>query len=208
MSSSDAYPVHLASSQIEEAAELLARVMQDAPDMLFFFGDEAKMLDKPALRFYQAVIRMGLIHGEVYTTPSMDGIAVWSSPEVTSFSLGLLLRTGFLTALLSTGFRPMFRFISSAGYVQKLQQQAISIPYWTLVFLAVEPAQQGKGLGGILIQPILARSDEEGIPCYVESANERNLNFYKKHDFNIVNQGQVPGGGPLVWIMVREPVKQ
>lgn len=205
MSQIEPTPVLLEESQAEMAAELLARAFQDAPDMKFFIGDNTKMLDRAAIRFYKAVIMGGLLYGEVYTTPSMDGVAVWASPENTNFSFGILLRTGLLTALLSLGFKPMVRFINSSSYVQKLQQQVITRQRWVLIFLGVEPLQQGKGLGGILIQPILARADAQGMPCYVESANERNLAFYRKHGFEIINHGQVPQGGPQVWIMVREP---
>lgn len=205
MSQLETSPVLLAKSQVEQGAELLARALQNAPDMKFLIGDNARMLDKVTLRFYQAVIRVGLLYGEVYTTPSMEGVAVWVSPENTNFTLGILFRTGFLTAILSLGFRPMLRFINSSNYVQKLQKQAISGPRWVLVYLGVEPSQQGKGIGGILIHPILARADADGVPCYVESANARNLTFYKRHGFEIVNHGQVPNGGPQVWIMVRKP---
>jgi len=165
MSQLETSPVLLAKSQVEQGAELLARALQNAPDMKFLIGDNARMLDKVTLRFYQAVIRVGLLYGEVYTTPSMEGVAVWVSPENTNFTLGILFRTGFLTAILSLGFRPMLRFINSSNYVQKLQKQAISGPRWVLVYLGVEPSQQGKGIGGILIHPILARADADGVPC-------------------------------------------
>ncbi len=205
MAQPESSSILLASSQVEQGAEILARAFQNAPDMKFFIGDNAKMLDEKTLRFYQAVIRVGLLYGEVYTTPSMDGVAVWTSPETNNFSLGILFRTGFLTAILSMGLKPMNRFMMATNYVQKLQEEAISGPRWVLVYLGVEPSKQGKGIGGLLIQPVLTRSDAEGIPCYVESADERNLTFYKRHGFSIIKQGQVPKGGPQVWIMVREP---
>lgn len=207
MSQSDSSAVLLSASQVELSAKVLARAFQHAPDMKYFIGDDSRMLGKAALRFYQAVIRIGLLYGEVYTTPSMDGIAVWVSPENTRITFGILFRTGFLTATLSMGLGPLRRFISSSSYVETLQKQAISGPRWTLVYLGVESSQRGKGIGGILIRPILARADAEGLPCYVESADERNLSFYKKHGFAIVNHGLVPKGGPEVWVMVRQPVR-
>lgn len=206
MSQSDAYAVSLARSQVEQAAAVLARTFQYAPDMRFLVGNDAQMLDNKALRFYKAVIMAGLLYGEVFTTPSLEGVAVWISPESSSFTFGSLFRTGLLKAILLMGPGPMLRFVRSSSYVQKLQEQAISVPRWVLVFLGVEPSQQGKGIGGKLIQPILTRADSADVPCYVESADERNLSFYKKHGFVIINQGQVPNGGPQVWVLVKEPV--
>lgn len=205
MSQSETSPVLLVESQVEQAAELLARAFQYAPDMKFLIGENARMLNKATSRFYQAVLRVGLLYGEVYTTASMEGVAVWVNPEYSNFTLGILMRTGLLGALVSLGIRPMLRFINSASYVQKLQEQVISEPRWVLVYIGVEPDLQGKGIGGILIQPILDRADTEGVPCYVESADERNHSFYKRHGFKIVNHGEVPKGGPQVWVMVREP---
>ena len=207
ISQSEKSAVLLSSSQVEQGAEVLARAMQHAPDMRYFIGGDDRKLDKAALQFYQSVIRIGLLYGEVYTMPSMEGIAVWVNPENTSFSFGSLFRTGFLRATLSMGIGPLRRFISSSSYVEKLQKQTISGPRWTLVYLGVESTHRGKGIGGILIQPILARADGDGLPCYVESADDRNLTFYKRHGFDIVKEGQVPNGGPQVWIMVREPMR-
>jgi predicted N-acetyltransferase YhbS len=95
--------------------------------------------------------------------------------------------------------------VRSSSYVEKLRKKAISGPRWTLAFLGVESSQRGKGIGGVLIQPILASTDTDGLPCYVESADERNLTFYKKHGFEIVQHGTASNGGPDVWVMVRQP---
>ena len=205
MSGSENSPVPLLSSQVEKGAHVLARAMQHSPDMKYFIGDDSRMLETPAKRFYQSVICIGLIYGEVFTTPSMLGIAVWVSPEYNSFTFESMFRTGFLRAILSMGFGSLWRFVRSSIFVEKLQKQAISVPHWTLVFIGVEPTHRGKGIGGNLIQPILARADSDGIPCYVESVDERNLTFYQRHGFEIVKDGQVPNSGLQVWILVRKP---
>jgi GNAT superfamily N-acetyltransferase len=205
MSQQPISPVHLDESQVEQAAQLLARVFQHAPDMTYLVGDDEKMLTRPVLRFYEAVIRIGLLSGEVYTTPSMDSLAIWTSPENNQFTFTMMLQSGLLKAILSMGLGPAVRFFRSSNYLEKFHKEAISRPHWILVFLGVEPSQQGKGIGGELIQPVLTRADAEGVPCYVESADERNHSFYKRHGFQIVRQSQVPQGAPMVWIFVREP---
>ncbi len=200
MSRLDMSPVALAWSQVEQGADLLARVFQYDPAMQFGSVSYAKWV-----RFYRANIRMGLLYGEVYTTPSIDGVAVWISPENTGIILGPMLRTGFLTAILSMGIRPMMTLMRSMNYTEKLAKQAaISGPYWELAVIGVEPSQQGKGIGATLIQPILDRADVDKMPCYLISGNKRNLSFYKRHGFEIATQGQTPAG-PQIWVMLREP---
>lgn len=201
-------PVFLDESQVEQAAGLLARIFQHAPDMTYLVGDDEKMLTRPVQRFYEAFIRIGLLSGEVYTTPSMHGLAIWTSPENNQFTFRMMFQSKLLQAVFSMGLGPAVRFFRSSNYLERLHKEAISRPHWILVFLGVEPSQQGKGIGGELIQPILDQADAEGVPCYVESADERNHNFYKRHGFEIVKQSQVPNGATMVWIFVREPSVQ
>lgn len=201
----DTTTVPLNISQVRQGAEVLARTFKHAPDMRFFIGDESRMLAEKTLRFYRAIIRIGMRYGEVTTTSSLDGLAIWVSPENNNFTFGSMFRTGLVSSILAIGLRPAYRFMRSALYVEGLQLEATKRPRWILVFLGVEPSRQGKGIGGVLIQPVLDRADDSGIPCYVESADERNLSFYNRHGFEVVNRGQVPNGGPKVWVLVREP---
>lgn len=55
------------------------------------------------------------------------------------------------------------------------------------------------------MQPIFARAEAEGVPCYLETVNEKNVPFYQKHGFVVKFSGQVPQGGPHFWAMVRPP---
>jgi hypothetical protein len=46
-----------------------------------------------------------------------------------------------------------------------------------------------------LLRPALARADAEGVPCYLETQNVRNVRFYRKQGFRVVSDGEVPGHG-------------
>ena len=71
------------------------------------------------------------------------------------------------------------------------------------MILGVDPLFQGRGLGGAIVQPVVERADSEGLPCYLETSKERNLAFYRKHGFDVVHEGTMPGGGPRFWTMSR-----
>ena len=80
------------------------------------------------------------------------------------------------------------------------------LKHWYLPLIGVDPPRQGKGLGGDLMQVALARADADRVPCYLENTKERNLPFYAKHGFEVIVEINVPGGGPTIWTMKREPV--
>jgi len=76
-------------------------------------------------------------------------------------------------------------------------------PHWYLMLLGTDPLVQGKGAGGLLLQPALDRADAEGLPCYLETQKERNLAFYGRFGFHEENKLEVPGAPP-VWTMRRD----
>src|SRR5260221_95631 len=69
----------------------------------------------------------------------------------------------------------------------------------------VDPPYQGQSIGGMLIQPVLARADAEGLPCYLETENPRNVPFYQKHGFKVMSEDEVTNCRLHVWSMLREP---
>jgi hypothetical protein len=55
------------------------------------------------------------------------------------------------------------------------------------------------------MQPMLARADSDHLPCHLETTNEKNVPFYKKHGFKVVSEGNVPRHALHIWAMLREP---
>jgi GNAT superfamily N-acetyltransferase len=78
-------------------------------------------------------------------------------------------------------------------------------PHWHLAALGVRPVRQGEGLGSLVLGPMLERCGEGGIPAYTETSARRNIGFYHRHGFGVVGELKVPDGGPLVWLMRRDP---
>ena len=72
--------------------------------------------------------------------------------------------------------------------------------------IGVEPEFQGKGIGSRLMQVGLDRADDEELECYLETVTEEDVEFYEKHDFDIIlNRGF--GVNNQYWLMTRAPLK-
>ncbi|APX67719.1 GNAT family N-acetyltransferase [Sphingomonas sp. gentR] len=76
-------------------------------------------------------------------------------------------------------------------------------PFWYLHIAGVDPAQQGRGLGGASIRAGLARCDADGVSAYLETATESNVGLYTRLGFQLTGEWSVPKGGPHFWSMIR-----
>ena len=77
-------------------------------------------------------------------------------------------------------------------------------PHEYLFFIGVRPGAQGRGIGGALLAPVLARADAAGHPCYLEASSLRSRELYERHGFRATAEIAPAGGAPL-WPMVRDP---
>jgi GNAT superfamily N-acetyltransferase len=78
-------------------------------------------------------------------------------------------------------------------------------PHWYLLYLGAVPARQGQGLGSALLRPVLAECDRTGTPAYLEASCERNRALYARHGFADLEPLPLPGGGPTMFPMWRDP---
>jgi ribosomal protein S18 acetylase RimI-like enzyme len=72
---------------------------------------------------------------------------------------------------------------------------------WYLDAIGVDPARQGEGIGGALIRFGLERANAEGVSAFLETANPRNVGYYERFGFRVVEEGEPAPGGPHIWFM-------
>lgn len=199
-------PVRLAKTQIREAGEVLSRAFRDDPVVQYIFrgaSNTARALDW----FFTVTARCGRMRGDqVYTTAGrVDGVAIWLSPG--EYPLGLLrmVRAGMILAPVKLGPAALARFMRVMDPLEHLHKRDAPPQHWYLQFLGVDPPLQGQGIGGALMQPVLARADAEALSCYLETTNGRTVPLYERYGFEIVAEGDLPKGGPRFWTMKREP---
>jgi GNAT superfamily N-acetyltransferase len=194
--------IPLEPSQADELASVLSRVHYDEPQFRYMMPDErARLRLLPGL--FHIAIRASQRYGEIYTTQSIDGGVLWIRPG-SGLTLGSMTRTEF-SSMLQWEWAHLRRWINIGLRLDEVHQQLIKGSHWYLLALGVEPSKQREPVGGKLIEPLLSRADSDSVPCYVETFNERDLAFYKRHGFRIAGGGKIPMDGPDFWAMIRAP---
>jgi len=181
-------------------AKALARAFADDPMMSFLLPDEHQRRRRLPMLFALQLRSLQAHLGEVYTTSELSGAALWAPPGRWRGPPLTVLR-GLPRLLLALGHRlpTALRSVAAAEEVHP------SEPHWYLAVLGTEPASQGRGVGSALLAPVLQRCDADGVPAYLESSKQSNVAFYARHGFEVTSPLDIPGGGPRVWPMWREP---
>jgi len=193
---------HLKETQLDEAGQVLARAFHDDPLMEYILRDEDKRLAQLDW-FMRAGAKYGTMYGEVHTTPeSVDGAACWLPPGEADMSPIRMMRAGMIWAPFKVGLSGFSRFMKVMNVMEELHKRDMPDPHWYLMILGVDTEKQGQGIGGSLIQPVLARADSEGLSCYLETMKEINVAFYSKHGFEAVVEDDLDDG-PHYWTMKR-----
>lgn len=189
----------------EDQMETLVSVLTDA------FGRDPVMnwvIPAPQLypRFFRLLLRdLFLPRGLVHLDADARGAALWLPPGE-SFDLrpspqllGLIMRL-----LLTRGPRPLLRIPQQGALFERHHPPQ---PHYHLVFVGARQLHQGRGIGSALIKQGTRICDREHMPAYLESSNELNVPLYQRHGFEVMSQETLPGNGPRVWFMWREPLR-
>lgn len=197
----DHEPVRLEPSQQVQAGELLARAFHSDPLYRLMLPDEQRRARLASWLFVR-VVRHALLYGQVYTTPALEGVACWLPPGRTSLTAGRVVRSGLYATPLKMGLAAYRRFGAYSTYVDGLHERYAPASHWYLWVVGVDPPSQGQGIGGRLIQPVLARAGADGTACYLETGTQENVHFYEQHGFKVAGEGRVPELELPVWAML------
>ena len=188
-------------SELPELSAVLARAFNDDPLVNWMVAQDRRR----ARRVYDAMdlsLRdISFPLGESYTTDGIHGGALWAPPG--KWKMGLLQQI-LLTPKMArvTTWKRLGPVMAGINVIERKHPRA---PHFYLFVLGTEPEHQGKSVGTQLLAPILERCDREGMPAYLESSKERNLLLYERNGFRVTEKMNVPGGGPPIWLMWRDP---
>jgi GNAT superfamily N-acetyltransferase len=203
-------PRRLQPHDREATAQALARAFGDDPLFSYIFPDE-RMRRNILPVFMRGAIKLAAPHHESFTAePAPVGGALFLPPGKTKIETIPLLRV-MLPDIWRWRPGPLTRFSGIMSEFDGKHHAAFkdapdAHAHWYLMVLGVDPPRQGEGLGGLLMSDVLKRADSKGQATYLETQKARNVPFYQKHGFEVVEHFNCHGGkGPECWTMLRKP---
>lgn len=197
--------VQLATDQDRDGlTAVLARAFADDPVLRWVYGPAAadhhrERQRRRERRFFAWALERLATQQLTWTTGGREGAAIWALPGRWRETPREAMELCVLTAP-AVGLRAP-RILRGFAQVEARHPAA---PHLYLAVLGVDPGRQGSGLGSALLQPGLGVCDRDGIPAYLETAEERNIAFYARHGFRVTGELTLPKGPP-VWFLWREP---
>lgn len=188
------------AEDVPALAAMLARAFYDDPVASWAWRHDR--LRPRALERFQAIRLRQLVGGqEVWTTDDHKSAALWALPGRWHMSLREV-------AMLAPCFYrpPLFMRMPlvALGWERLERAHPPKPPHFYLAVLGTDPDAQGQGLGSAVLGPVLEQCDNDQVAAYLESSKERNIDFYARHGFRVLEEIRLLRG-PTMWKMWRDP---
>ena len=200
--------IRLTKAEVGPAAEMMARAFQDYALFLYFIPDELQRRQELP-RIMRSIIRYGLIYGEVYaTSPKLEGAAIWLPSNHINRTPWRNIRSGNWSELLRLMRKKSSKNSSFHEYSTAMHKRCAPAIHMYLQVIGVDPVHQGKRYASMLLEAMFARTDEEGMPCYLMTQKEKNVAIYERHGFKVMEKSEFPGSDVVTWGMLRDSHRQ
>jgi GNAT superfamily N-acetyltransferase len=182
-------------------ADSLASAFSEDPLFGWIAGPKAPLEERMRV-FFDSFLKINLAKPDnlVFVSEDGTGAAVWQPVGKWKVPPTELLRA--MPAILRA-FRS--RIPAMIGALNAIEKVHPAEPHYYLEVLGTRKDQQSKGVGSAVINAVLERCDEEGVPAYLESSNPRNVPFYARHGFEVRQEVSCGKDAPTCTTMWREP---
>ncbi|MBE9505616.1 MAG: GNAT family N-acetyltransferase [Chloroflexi bacterium] len=198
--------VALDKRHVKAAAAVLTRAFQDDPLFGHTFSDQSEMKRKAPSPLFECDLGYGVRYGEVHaTSANLEGVAVWLTSDNYPMTPWRLIRSVPLSVILGLGMGGATTRMKKVGaYLDATHARLAPFRHWFLQIVGVDPRFQGKGYAGRLLRPMFFRIDVEGLPCYVDTLDEKNVRLYEHFGFELMEKSEIPETGRSTWAMLRK----
>jgi GNAT superfamily N-acetyltransferase len=174
-----------------DAAQVLGKSFMDYP-IFSFILPERTYREKKIKFIFTFLINLGLLSGEVLASSiKLEGVSIWIDSSSKKPSAIKILFCSLIP--LFTRVNPMsaFRLIKIGQLKERVRKDILKGPYFLLDIIGVSPMHQNQGYARRIIETKLMEYDNQPNPCYLETSNKENLDFYAKYNFRLYHEYQL-----------------
>ncbi len=214
----------IGTDRADEAAETLLDAFTGDPFMEWMLRGSARTRRarrQKHRRYWHWCCRSLMSDWEMHALGDLSAVAIWYPlPEVSAAEISDPFER-FCGELLGPG-RRLGELLEVLEQCKQIMEATLGQrPAWYLAAVGVRSEMKGRGRGGQLLEAMLRRCDRLGLPAYLESSTRRNVPFYRRLGFEVLEGAgadgssdagtptgelliEVPGGEPLI-PMLRQP---
>jgi serine/threonine protein kinase/GNAT superfamily N-acetyltransferase len=201
----------LTNRDVPDVSRMFARLFRDDPRFMFVMGDKSKEKREQILRkmYYPSFVRhfVNTKHGAwgAFFNGKLIGVALVNPPDVSTKIpsgefLKLIMRSGANFPLLKR-FGTLAMWLKQE-YGDRLESEE---SHWDLIYVGVDRAYQGQGIGRRLMHQVLKKGDLNNTPVSSYTFNEKYLPFLRKFGFIPIADQYMPDEKTRFWIQFRKP---
>ena len=199
-------PYKVKKNELSQSAGVLAEAFQDDPlwNKIIAEGDD-KSKKHPIVA--EILLRYCFKFGEVYaSSENLEGVMAITQDKKSYMNLWGLLTSGAILPFMRLGGKSLAKMSNAFTPLDKARyKQMKGKSFIYLQVIGVSKDKQGKGHGRLLLQWLIEKSRQAGIPIYLETETERNVTLYEKLGFKTLEKMTLPVIQQPMWTMIREP---
>jgi ribosomal protein S18 acetylase RimI-like enzyme len=194
----------LQKHEAAQAGLVLSEAFQDDPVFNAIFEGAAP---EQWVAFFTAPVVYCLKYGQaIAPSAQMEGIAAWVPGKYADMDFFRMLFSGAMWAGMKMGMEIAQKLKVIFGPVEqdrKVHMQGRDYLY--LQIIGVAPQFQGQGFGKKLLNALFAESGQTGLPIYLETETDENVQIYQHLGFKVLKKATLPVIDLPMWEMIREP---
>ncbi len=200
MAPSEPAPRVAGPADVDAVVEVITSAFNRDPVWSWAFPDDASREAQHRV-FWRPFVAEAVPHGWVWTTPASTAASVWLPPGVPEFSpeAEAELEPMLVDLLGDDGAATVFEVFDLFAAARPAE------PHYYLSLLGTHGDHRGGGIGMGLLAANVAAIDATGTPAYLESTNPANDARYERAGFERIGEFELPGDGPVVAMMWRDP---
>ena len=153
---------------------------------------------------FEVLLKHAFRKGKVYNCSGFEGAMITLPSEFSEPSAWEYIRCGGMRIVFNLGFRFITRMIPLDDIMTPKHKKIPPHPHLYLHILGVHSSHRGKGHGGALLRHLISVAEENGLPCYLETATEINTTLYQHFGFEILEEIDFSDKGFKIWLMLRK----